>query len=60
MSNVEIVGEALRQECLKIFGTTWNNDVAWRLARVAIAVCEKELRRKERDSGKRKPERKSL
>ena len=33
---VERVGEALRKECLSIFGSTWNNDNAWRLARAAI------------------------
>lgn len=33
---VERVGEALRKECLAIFGSTWSNDNAWRLAKAAI------------------------
>lgn len=33
---VERVGEALRNECLAVFGSTWSNDVAWRFARTAI------------------------
>lgn len=33
---VERIGEALRKECLAIFGATWSNDVAWRLAQAAI------------------------
>jgi hypothetical protein len=33
---VEQVGEALRNECRKVFGSAWSNDVAWRFARVAI------------------------
>ncbi len=32
----EIGGAALREECLKRFGTTWANDVAWDFAEVAF------------------------
>jgi hypothetical protein len=30
------VGKALRDECQKIFGSTWSFDNSWRLARAAI------------------------
>lgn len=33
---VERVAEKLRAECLAVFGSTWNNDVAARFARAAI------------------------
>lgn len=36
MTMIERVGEALRKECLEVFGSTWSNDVAWRFARTAI------------------------
>lgn len=35
-SMVERVGERLRKECLEVFGSTWNYDIAWRFARAAI------------------------
>lgn len=31
----EVGGQALREECLRRFGTTWPNDVAWDFAEVA-------------------------
>lgn len=41
-SMVERVGEELRNECLKVFGSTWSYDVAWRFSEVAInVICEK-------------------
>lgn len=33
---VHAVAEALRAECRKQFGTDWNYDVSWALARAAI------------------------
>lgn len=36
----ERVGEALRKECLAIFGSTWSYDNAWRLADVAIEAAQ--------------------
>jgi hypothetical protein len=40
-SKEEAVGEALRTECMSIFGTTWSYDNAWRLARAAIEAADK-------------------
>jgi hypothetical protein len=37
-SMVERVRDALRAECLKVYGTNWNNDVAEEFARAAIAA----------------------
>lgn len=37
---VETVGEALRDECLAIFGSNWSYDNAWRLARAAIRAMD--------------------
>ena len=37
---VERVGAELRRVCLAEFGATWNNDVAWRFARSAIAAMK--------------------
>lgn len=34
------VGDRLREECLKVFGSTWSYDVAWRFAGAAIAEIE--------------------
>ena len=36
---IEAAGNALRAECLKIFGATWDNDVAWRLAQAALTAA---------------------
>lgn len=38
---VNHVGQALRQECEKIFGSSWDNDNAWRFARVAMAEYDR-------------------
>lgn len=35
---VERVGKAMQVECREVFGSSWSNDVAWRLARTAIAA----------------------
>jgi hypothetical protein len=36
---IEAVGEALRKECMNIFGSTWSYDVAWRLAETALRTA---------------------
>lgn len=42
-NQIERVGEALRRECLAIFGSTWSNDIAWRLASTAIKEMDPDV-----------------
>jgi hypothetical protein len=39
----EEVGEALAQECREIFGSSWSNEIKWKLARAAIAAVGRNL-----------------
>lgn len=41
---IERVSERLRAECLEIFGSAWNRDVAERLARAAVDAMQIEPR----------------
>jgi hypothetical protein len=41
MTKEEAVGEALRTECVALFGATWSYENAWRLASAAIAAADK-------------------
>jgi hypothetical protein len=36
------LGDDLAKECLAIFGSTWSNDVRWRLARAALASLDEQ------------------
>ena len=37
---IKTLGDDLAKECEAIFGSTWNNDVRWRLAKAALASLD--------------------